>query len=417
MSYSFFIAQRLKLDQDAHRATPSLRVALVGIVMAIVVMILSVAIVLGFKQEISNKILRLDAHLKVSNAALGIDDEYLTINAQPVFQAIMADTAFAQRVQSMSLIADQPAIIKTDTDFEGIVYRGVDTGYDWQFIEKNLTSGRVPSLSDTASVGQVVISKLLADKMKLRLDDEVFTYFIDQNVKVRKVHIVGIVNTDFDNFDKSIILGNIRQLQGVNGWTADVGHYVGVNLRDVDQLSDDAYRLYSLMARDTYNRSSNVLHTVSSTQRNNHAFFAWLDMLDMNVIIILTLMAIVSGFTLVAAMLIIVLDRIRMIGLLKALGASNSGIRNIFITLTGKLIFKALLWGNLIGLSLALLQKHLHVVKLDPSAYYMPFVPISLSPTALLALNVGIIVVAYLTLIGPSHIISTIRPTSTMRFE
>lgn len=203
----------------------------------------------------------------------------------------------------------------------------------------------------------------------------------------------------------------------INDWTADVGHYVAINLNDVTHVEDDAYSLYTLLARSTYVNGSNTLHGVTHTHRNNQSFFAWLKMLDMNVVIILALMAVVSGFTLIAAMLMIVLERIRMIGMLKALGASNSGIRNIFILLTGKLVARSLLWGNLIGLALAMIQKFFHVVKLDPSAYYMPFVPINLSPTAWLLLNVGIVVVSYITLLGPSYIISTIRPTATMRFE
>lgn len=391
--------------------------ALAGIVLAIVVMILSLAVVLGFKQEISGKIYQLDAHLKVSNAALGLDDNYATVNAQPIYKSIMADSAMAREVQSMSLIADQPAILKTDTDFEGIVYRGVDDGYDWSYLEGNLVDGRVPVIADTADVNEVLISRELADKLRLKVGDHVYTYFILQKVKVRNAHIVGIVNNDFENFDKTIIVGNIRQIQDINDWTADVGHYVSVNLRDVAHVDDDAYTLYSLLALNTYTTGSNTLHVVTNTHRNNQSFFAWLKMLDMNVAIILTLMAIVSGFTLIAAMLMIVLERIRMIGMLKALGASNTGIRNIFIFLTGKLILRALVWGNVIGLALALLQRHLHIVRLDPSAYYMPYVPIALSPLAWLLLNVGIIVVSYLTLLGPSYIVSTIKPTATMRFE
>ncbi len=417
MEYSIFIASRLKLAGDARQGTPSLKVAMAGIVLAIVVMILSLAVVMGFKQEISGKVYQLDAHLKVANAAIGIDDNYSTVNAQPIYKAVAEQPAFAQRVASMSLIADQPAILKTDTDFEGIVYRGVDDGYDWSYLQSNLVEGRVPCITDTADVNEVLISRELAQKLRLKVGDHVYTYFIMQKVKVRNALIVGIVNNDFENFDKTIILGNIRQIQGINDWTADVGHYVAINLNDVTHVEDDAYSLYTLLARSTYVNGSNTLHGVTHTHRNNQSFFAWLKMLDMNVVIILALMAVVSGFTLIAAMLMIVLERIRMIGMLKALGASNSGIRNIFILLTGKLVARSLLWGNLIGLALAMIQKFFHVVKLDPSAYYMPFVPINLSPTAWLLLNVGIVVVSYITLLGPSYIISTIRPTATMRFE
>jgi len=172
-----------------------------------------------------------------------------------------------------------------------------------------------------------------------------------------------------------------------------------------------------LLAENTVQHESQNLFIVTSTHQNNMPFFAWLQMLDMNVVIILTLMMIVAAFTLISAMLMIVLERIRIVGNFKAMGATNGSIRRIFIYLTGKLIVKALLIGNIIGIGLALIQKFGHVVRLDPTAYYMPYVPIQLSIPALVLLNVGIIAVSYLTLLGASHIISTIKPTATMRFE
>lgn len=180
---------------------------------------------------------------------------------------------------------------------------------------------------------------------------------------------------------------------------------------------DDAYHLYSTLARGTCERRTDTLFYVTHTRNNNMAFFAWLSMLDMNVVIILVLMMVVAGFTLISALLMIVLERIRMIGLLKALGASNASVRRIFVLLTQKLILKALALGYIIGIGLALAQKWLHIVRLDPEAYYMSYVPISIDWAALVLLAVGILVVSYLTLIGPSLIISTIKPTSTMRFE
>ncbi|MBR1882677.1 MAG: ABC transporter permease [Muribaculaceae bacterium] len=422
MNAELFIAQRLKLDANGdpttpQQASPSLSVALAGIVLAIVVMILSVAVVIGFKDEITHKVYGLDAHIKVSNAALGVDDNYLTVRGLPIKEALNGDSALLSRIASMSVIADQPAILKTDSDFEGIIYRGVDAGYDWSFLDSHLVDGRLPSFENSAPISEVVISRSVADKLHLHAGDHILTYFIEDKIKVRNSHIVGIVNTDFDNFDNEIMLGNIAQIQSVNGWKSDEGHYVGINLKDASHASADAYHLYSTLARHTCLFQGNTLHAVSNTTQNNAAFFAWLDMLNMNVAVILVLMIIVSGFTLIAALLMVVLERIRMIGLLKSMGATNSSIRRIFIFLTGKLMLRALLWGNVIGVGLALVQRHFHIIHLDPSAYYMPYVPISLSVSALIALNVGILVISYVTLLGPSYIISTIQPTTTMRFE
>ena len=414
MRYEFFIAQRMKLGEASRRGSLSLSIALAGITLAIVVMIVSITVMMGFRDEISNKIYSLDPHIKISNAVLGIDDNYSTINGQEAFTSIMTDSVFSEQVKSMSLVADKPAILKTDNDFKGIQFRGVDNKFDWSYLEHQLVAGRVPN--DTA-LNEITISKVIADQLCLKVDDRVLTYFIDEKVKVRNMKITGIFNTDFETFDKALIIGNIAMIQQINGWNTDTGNFIGLNLKKVNDIQHDAYTLYSLLARGTIERGTTTLFHVTHTRDNNLSFFAWLQMLDMNVVIILVLMMIVAGFTLVSALLMIVLERIRMIGLLKALGATGSSVRRIFILLTQKLILKAIILGNIIGLTLALAQKYLHLVKLNPEAYYMPYVPISIDWMSLLALNVGIIVISYVTLIGPSFIISSIKPTTTMRFE
>ena len=417
MNHEVFIAQRMKLNNNRQKGSPSLTVALVGIVLAVVVMILSIAIVMGFKGEISGKILRLDAQIRVTNAALGIDDNYATVNGRELREAITDEGDFAQLIESMSLIADKSAILKTDDDFMGIIMRGVDEGYDWRYLKSKMVEGTEPAVSDTASSNQVVISKTVADRLQLHAGDKVMTYFIDDNIKARNLTVSGVFETDLEAFDNAYIVGGIGIVQGVNGWNGDTGTQVAINMKNPNDLEGDAYQLYTLLASNTVKHESKNLFYVSTTHQNNLPFFAWLQMLDMNVVIILTLMMIVAAFTLISAMLMIVLERIRVIGNFKALGATNGTIRNIFIYLTGKLIIKALIIGNVIGIGLALAQKYGHIVRLDPTAYYMPYVPIHLSIPALLMLNVGILIVSYLTLLGASHIISTIKPTATMRFE
>ena len=417
MRHELYIARRMKLDSGQQKGSPSLTVALVGIVLAVVVMILSIAIVTGFKGEISGKIMQLDAHLRVTNAALGIDENYATVNGREVREAIAEDGAFSPRVESVSLIADKSAILKTDENFMGINFRGVDSGYDFRYLKSKLIEGDIPEVADTASSNQIIISKTVADRLLLHAGDKVHTYFIDNNIKVRNLTVSGVFETDLEAFDNAYIVGGIGIIQGVNGWNGDTGTQVAINMKNTSDLDYDGYCLYSILAESTVKRESKNLFIVTTTEQNNLPFFAWLQMLDMNVVIILTLMMVVAAFTLISAMLMIVLERIRVIGNFKALGATNGSIRRIFIYLTGKLIIKALIIGNIIGIGLCLLQKYCHIVRLDPSAYYMPYVPISLSIPALLALNLGIIAVSYLTLLGASHIISTIKPTATMRFE
>ena len=295
--------------------------------------------------------------------------------------------------------------------------RGVDGGYDFDYLNSKMIDGTVPAVNDTSSSNTIIISKTVANRLKLHAGDKVMTYFIDDKIKVRRLTISGVFETDLEAFDNAYIVGNMGIVQDVNGWNGDTGTQIAVNLKDTRHLDQDAYSLYSLLAENTVKHESQNLFYVTTTQQNNLPFFAWLDMLDMNVVIILTLMMVVAAFTLISAMLMIVLERIRVIGNFKALGATNGTIRRIFIYLTGKLILKALVIGNIIGIGLALLQKYAHIVRLDPDSYYMPYVPIHLSVPALLMLNVGIIIVSYLTLLGASHIISTIKPTATMRFE
>ena len=417
MNHELYIARRMTLNGERRKGSPSLTVALVGIVLAVVVMILSIAIVMGFKGEISGKIMHLDAHLKITNAALGIDENYATVNGREVREAVAEDVAFAPGIESISLIADKSAILKTDQDFMGIIMRGVDGGYDWRYLHSRMVEGSEPVAGDTARGNQIAISKTVADRLQLHAGDKVLTYFIDDKIKVRNLTVSGVFETDLEAFDNAYIVGDIGIVQGVNGWHGDIGTQVAVNMTDTRDLEADAYDLYALLAQNTLKRESKNLFVVTTTHQNNLPFFAWLQMLDMNVVIILTLMMIVAAFTLISAMLMIVLERIRIIGNFKALGATNGTIRRIFIFLTGKLIVKALIVGNIIGIGLALLQQYGHIVRLDPTAYYMPYVPIHLSVPSLLALNAGIILVSYLTLLGASHIISTIKPTATMRFE
>lgn len=414
MRYEWFIAKRLKFSESTQRGSLSLNIALVGIILAVVVMIVSITVMMGFRDEITNKIYSLDPHVKISNAVLGIDDNYATINGREAFAAVTADSALASRVASMTLIADKPAILKTDNDFKGIQFRGVDNGYDWSYIKQQLVEGTIPAHT---SMTDIIISKTTASQLGLKVGDRVLTYFIDEKVKVRNMHITGIFNTDFENYDNALIMGNIGLLQQINGWNGDIGNFIGLNVNDVNHVKEFSYTLYSALARHTVTHLSTTLFHVTNTRENNLSFFSWLNMLDMNVVIILVLMMIVAGFTLVSALLMIVLERIKMIGLLKALGATNASVRRIFIFLTQKLIIKALIYGNSIGIGLAMAQKHFHIVKLDANAYYMPYVPISIDWTVIVVLNIIIIAVSYATLVGPSFIISTIKPTATMRFE
>ena len=415
MITELFIARRLRLNSKDKgvNSSPSHAIATLGVSLSIFIMILSLAIVGGFKSEIANKIYSLDSHIRVYNAALGLDDNIYTIHTDdvmPVIRSTFADDVVA----NMSLIADQSAIIKTADDFKGIVFKGVDGNYDWSYIGSTLVSGRLP---DRAKPEEVLISNSVAKKLRIVVGDKIYTYFCNQKIKVRRVVVTGIFNTDFDDFDSNYLLGSLTLLQGVNGWSENTGNYVGINVKDTAQIPALSYLLFSKLAASAYNTDNRTVYNVTNTTQTNASFFSWLSLLDMNVIIIICLMAIVSGFTLISVLLMIVLERIKLIGLLKTLGADGSMIRRIFILLTQKLILRSLIIGNVLGIGLALVQKYFHIIKLNPEAYYMPYVPIQIDWVTIALLNVCVFVAAYLTLLGPSHIISSIKPSTTLRYE
>lgn len=418
MKFEFFFARRLRLSGHGEKtAAPNLTIAVIGMALAIVIMILSVTIVCGFKKEIANKIYNLDSHIKVTNSAVLVNNfNYSTVDSRDVIPVIM-HSPIADSLVSISLIAEKPAILKTSDNFKGIVYRGVDSAYNWDYYNCNLISGRIPNMNDTADVAEIIISKTIASQLSLKDGDSILTYFIDNRVRVRKSKIVGIFATDFDEYDNTYILGNIKAIQGVNGWDDYMGTYIGINTRHLDNVDSQAYSIYKLIANSVIEKDSPILYNVTDTTQNNKAYFAWLDLLDMNVVIILALMTIVSAFTLIAGLLMIVLERINMIGILKTLGASNGSIRSIFIYLTQKLILKSMLFGNLIGIIFALLQQNFHILKLDAEAYYIPYVPIDINWIYILLLNIGVLVISYLTLLAPSMIISSIKPSKSIRFE
>ena len=410
-----FIARCLRLNSKDKgvNSSPSHAIATLGVSLSIFIMILSLAIVGGFKSEIANKIYSLDSHIRVYNAALGLDDNIYTIHTDdvmPVIRSTFADDVVA----NMSLIADQSAIIKTADDFKGIVFKGVDGNYDWSYIGSTLVSGRLP---DRAKPEEVLISNSVAKKLRIGVGDKIYTYFCNQKIKVRRVVVTGIFNTDFDDFDSNYLLGSLTLLQGVNGWSENTGNYVGINVKDTAQIPALSYLLFSKLAASAYNTDNRTVYNVTNTTQTNASFFSWLSLLDMNVIIIICLMAIVSGFTLISVLLMIVLERIKLIGLLKTLGADGSMIRRIFILLTQKLILRSLIIGNVLGIGLALVQKYFHIIRLNPEAYYMPYVPIQIDWLTIALLNVCVFVAAYLTLLGPSHIISSIKPSTTLRYE
>lgn len=411
MGFEFNIASRMKSGSDNKgKSAPSLSIAIIGMTMAIAIMILSIIVVQGFKGEISSKIYNLDSHIKVRPFNnIGENLNSLKVDSS-LIQFINSDN---YDIKSISLIAEKSAVLKTNSDFKGVYLKGVDKAYDFESFDRMLVDGRLPNVSDSVINNEILISKKIANSLKLNVGDKVMTYFIDKNVKLRKLMICGIYQSDFEDFDNNYIIGDINIIQSVNHLEDSSGDYIGIKCNDIKDIEDYSFNLSQrLFESEEYGGK----YIVSNTYMTNTSYFTWLNLLDMNVVVIIIIMLLVTMFTLISGMLLIVLERVNMVGILKSMGANNRSIRKIFIYATNKLIFKSMFYGNIVALGLALLQDKFHFIKLDAEAYYVSYVPVDINWVYILLLNIAIIVISYLSLLIPSHIVSTIKPTKSIKF-
>ena len=415
MSWESFIARRIYFDKNKRSevSPPAVRLAVAGVAIGLAVMILSVAIVVGFKSEIRNKVVGFGSHVRISAFSSNTSFE-----APPIaFSDSLIDVLRAKPdVERVELFATKPGIFKTDDHYMGVVVKGVTPDYNWSFYEQHMVQGEVPVITDSVVSTQVILSQHIASRLQLGVGDGVLAYFVDgQRARARKFTISGIYKTDLADYDNLFVIGDVRQVQQLNDWLAI--QYSGAELRlhGFDRVDDVAYELYHelLLTPDV----TGTHYYVQSVRALNPVFFGWLDLLDMNVWIILILMAVVAGFTMISGLLIIILENTSMIGTLKALGASNRSIRKTFLNVGLYLVGKGMIWGNAVGIVFCLVQKYFHVIKLNPEAYYISYVPIEFNMWYILLLNVAALVVSMLMLVGPSYIVALIRPATTVKFE
>ena len=414
MNLELFIARKIHFNKDGDRQAtpPAIRLAMIGIALGLAVMILSVAIVIGFKKEVRNKVIGFGTHIQVSNFDNNTSYETIPVSfSDSVLTAIKA----IPNIRHIEPFATKPGILKTDKDFQGIVLKGVDADFDWNFIQKNLVEGEVLKLDPQKRSTDVLISRYLADLLHLKLNDSFLTYFVGDEIRARKFHIKGIYETGFADYDKIFVFADIRQVSRLNGWDDDQVSGIELLVKDYDQLDKTSEDLYYALANVRDSKGNNYF--VRSIKELNPMIFSWLDVLDLNVVVILILMLAVAGFTMISGLLIIILERTNMIGILKALGQNNKSIRKIFLYVSFFLIGKGMLWGNLIGITICCIQSATHLLKLDPAIYYLDAVPIDLSITSLLLINIGTLSVSMLMMLGPSYLITRISPARSIRFE
>ncbi|MDR2810864.1 MAG: ABC transporter permease [Tannerellaceae bacterium] len=414
MNPEFFLAKKIYFNKEEGRRLmpPAIRIALTGIALGMAVMILSVAIIIGFKKEVRNKVIGFGSHIRITYF-----DSNTSYETQPIAlsDSLLRTIVSHPGIRHVEAFATKPGILKTDRDFQGIILKGVDENYDWTFFRNNLKEGNIPAIHPEQTSTEVIISQYLANLLRLKPGDTFLTYFVQEDVRARRFAIVGIYETGFADYDKLFVLTDIKQIRRLNGW--DENEVSGLellvdNYNRVEQTAEDLF----FALPENADAKGNSLY-VRSIKDLNPMIFGWLDVLDTNVVVILVLMLAVAGFTMISGLLIIILERIRMIGILKALGQSNRSIRKVFLYISFFLISKGMLWGNLIGITVCFVQQTFRIFKLNPSTYYLDAVPIDLNLSSLLLLNLGALLAILLMMLGPTRLITHIEPAQSIRFE
>lgn len=410
MKIEYFIAKRLITAKD-HKSSisaPIIKIAITAIAIGIIMMIVSIATGTGLQQKIRQKVAAFNGHIIISNYNNNQSDvstEPLSINQKfyPKFQNI-------DGINHVQAVASKDGIIRTENAFEGIIYKGVGKDYQWDNLQEYLISGRVPNVN-AALTQEVLISQYLANRLELKLGDSFNTFFIKEANKIpnsRRFKIVGIYNSGFQEFDAAYIIGDIRHIQRINKWKPD-------EIGSFEVFIDDFTKIQQ-KGEEIYNETSSILDSKTIVEKYYY-IFDWLKLFDFNIIVILIIMIAVSTINMVVALLVLILERTQMIGILKSMGANNWTIRKIFLYNAFYLIIRGLFWGNLIGISLLLIQKYFGIIKLNPESYYVNQAPVEINLAYILALNIGTVVICLVVLLIPSYIITKISPAKTIRFE
>ena len=414
MNFSLFIAKRIYSGKETGKqvSKPAVRIAMFGIAIGLAVMIVSVAVVIGFKDEIKGKVIGFGSHIQISNF-----DSSLSYETRPVVtnDSIIKVISSIPGIKHVQRFSTKPGMIKTDDAFQGMVLKGVGQEFDPTFFRKNLVEGEVPAFNDSSSSNEVLISKALANKLNLKLGDKIYTYFIQNEVRARRFVIKGIYQTNFSEFDNMFLLTDIHTVNRLNQWEPEQSTGMELQITNYDDLDKVAYNVYRHVDKQVDKYGG--VYYMQTVKQLNPAVFAWLSLLDMNVWVILILMLGVAGFTMISGLLIIILERTNMIGILKALGAKNYSIREIFLYFSVFLIGKGMFWGNVIGLLFCFVQSKFQLFKLNPETYYIDHVPVEFNIWLFLLINVCTFLAAVLMLVGPSYLISKIHPAKSIQFE
>ena len=410
MNYELFIAKRIIAGKEYKNSisSPIIKIAITAIALGIVIMMISMAIGAGFQHKIRDKISGFKGHVQITN----YDDNNSEVSISPINknQDFYPEFKTINGIKKVQVFANKGGMIRTATDFEGIVFKGVSTDYDWSFFNEYLVEGRLPNFKQSR-VRDVLLSKTLVDRLKLKLNDTINVHFLKatkSKIPSRyKFVIVGVYDTGFGQFDKTLMIGDIKEVQRLNKWNENQIGGFEVLLDNFDDINQKGNEIYSAIG-STLNSATIV--------DNYDVIFEWIELFDNNVWFIIGIMILVASINMITALLVLILERVQMVGVLKALGSDNWGIRKIFLYNATYLILKGLLWGNIIGVSLLLLQHYLGFITLDPASYHVTTVPVYINVFSIIMLNIGTLILCFLMLLIPSYIITKIDPSKSIQF-
>ncbi len=415
MHFPLFIAKRLYSEQGDKRkvSRPAIHIATAGVAIGLAVMIISVCVVLGFKHTIRDKVIGFGSHIQVA--------DFLTLQQMEQYPIVIDDSMIdvlkhIPDVAHVQRFAMKEGILKTDSDFLGVAFKGVGPEFDSTFIHNNMVEGSIPPFSDSVSHNKILVSQLMADKLHLKSGQRIFAYFFDNNgVRTRRFTIAGVYQTNLKKYDETIVFTDLYTAVKLNGWESDQASGAELSVNNFDNLDMVESRVISKVKGtvDHYGET----YSSATIKELNPQIFQWLDLMDLNVWIILALMLIVAGVTMISGLLIIILERTSMIGILKALGARNKTIRHTFMWFAVFIIGKGMLIGNVLSLGLLALQQAFGIIKLDAQTYYVSTVPVEINALYIVALNVATLLISVFMLVAPSYLISHIHPAKSMRYE
>ena len=411
MNLEYFIAKRLITARD-HKSSisaPIIKIAIAAIAIGMIMMIISVATGIGLQQKIRQKVAAFNGHIIITN----YDENQSQLSITPIStqQDFYPKFKNVEGINHIQAVATKSGIIRTETAFEGIIFKGVGKEYRWNNLQEYLVSGKLPNLNSQLNE-EVLISEFLAKRLNLKVGDKFNTFFMkeDSNQKpnLRVFKITGIFNSGFQEFDSTYIIGDIRHIQRINKWESDqVGAF---------EVFVDDFNTIQEKGQEVYEKTGSTLDTQTIIEKYYY-IFEWLKLFDFNIIVILIIMIVVATINMVVALLVLILERTQMIGILKSMGANNWAVRKIFLYNAFYLISKGLFWGNLIGVGMLLIQQNFGIIKLNPENYYVNEAPVFIDFGYIFLLNIGTILICLLILLIPSYIITKISPIKAIRFD